>query len=620
MERINFFGRTASENLLKNELFLDVEGNIVWIPSSSSTVFADMDDDGDLDAFIGGKDGINSENTVYKTRYFQNTGTEFTEKTDSENPLNDLNNSALQDFWQNLFLADIDDDDDLDAFIGYKNDPEGEYNSGVVYFKNTGDKTNPQFTEVTGTDNPFDALLSGTDVPIYTTLADIDDDGDLDAFIGVKSDNVQSGNTLYYENIGDSANPQFTQVTGTDNPFENVLSLALQFEDLDDDGDLDAFVGSKTEEGQPINLLYENIGNEFVEQTGSDYPLENLRYAPYPTLTDIDGDGDLDAFSQNWINVYSGADSTDIQIIKYYENKPGIYVTPTELKVVEGADNQAVFEVTVIGALAPVTVEYRTEDDTALNSEDYGNTSGQLTFASNGTQQITVPITDNNTNEADKTFKLILENPTNAEISNPETIITVTDTQETATTTTLSAQVETLLLTGTDNINGTGNNNANTLTGNSGNNSLSGLGGNDTLTGNEGNDTLNGGSGNDSMVGGKGDDIYYVQSASDTVTEDTKSGTDKVVSAIINSNLENNVENLTLNGNKPVNGTGNNLNNVIVGNAQNNTLTGLSGNDNLNGGVGTDTLVGGKGNDTYTVDNSGDVVQEVVNEGTDLVN
>jgi serralysin len=49
----------------------------------------------------------------------------------------------------------------------------------------------------------------------------------------------------------------------------------------------------------------------------------------------------------------------------------------------------------------------------------------------------------------------------------------------------------------------------------------------------------------------------------------------------------------------------------------------LTGNDIdniLNGGLGTDTMKGGKGNDSYYVDNSGDVVIEVANEGAnDLV-
>jgi len=49
-------------------------------------------------------------------------------------------------------------------------------------------------------------------------------------------------------------------------------------------------------------------------------------------------------------------------------------------------------------------------------------------------------------------------------------------------------------------------------------------------------------------------------------------------------------------------------------------LNGLDGNDSLDGGAGIDTMTGGTGDDTYFVDDPGDVVVELLNEGTDLVN
>ncbi len=47
---------------------------------------------------------------------------------------------------------------------------------------------------------------------------------------------------------------------------------------------------------------------------------------------------------------------------------------------------------------------------------------------------------------------------------------------------------------------------------------------------------------------------------------------------------------------------------------------GNTGDDTLNGTIGADTMVGGLGNDTYTVNHTGDIVTENLNEGTDLVN
>ncbi len=84
--------------------------------------------------------------------------------------------------------------------------------------------------------------------------------------------------------------------------------------------------------------------------------------------------------------------------------------------------------------------------------------------------------------------------------------------------------------------------------------------------------------------------------------------------------LSDNVENLTLTGINPIDGTGNNLNNRLIGNSANNTLTGGEGNDNLDGKAGNDTMIGGLGNDIYTVDSTEDVVIENANEGTDTIN
>lgn len=49
------------------------------------------------------------------------------------------------------------------------------------------------------------------------------------------------------------------------------------------------------------------------------------------------------------------------------------------------------------------------------------------------------------------------------------------------------------------------------------------------------------------------------------------------------------------------------------------TLYGYGGDDTLIGGAGADIMVGGLGDDTYFVDNVGDIVTELTNEGNDLV-
>jgi Ca2+-binding RTX toxin-like protein len=156
----------------------------------------------------------------------------------------------------------------------------------------------------------------------------------------------------------------------------------------------------------------------------------------------------------------------------------------------------------------------------------------------------------------------------------------------------LAVNVERLTLTGGLDIDGTGNTLANVLIGNDGDNVLDGLGGADTL------------------VGGLGDDTYVLDATSDVVTERAGEGTDTVRTGLNAYLLGANLENLVLTGV---------ANLTAFGNAADNAITGNTGANRLDGGLGRDRLTGGAGNDTYLVDDLGDVVIELENEGVDLV-
>ena len=189
--------------------------------------------------------------------------------------------------------------------------------------------------------------------------------------------------------------------------------------------------------------------------------------------------------------------------------------------------------------------------------------------------------------------------------------------------------VEHVTLTGTADLNATGNLADNRLTGNTGNNQLFGNAGKDTLTGGDGNDTLNGGAGNDSMNGGAGDDTYHIDNTLDKTAELSDGGIDTVISAINNYGLASQIENLVLDTGV-LNGSGNSAANTLTGNALDNlldgeggddTLIGGAGGDTLDGGSGVDTLFGGAGDDVYRVDNVDDVADEsaVGSAGVDRV-
>ena len=167
------------------------------------------------------------------------------------------------------------------------------------------------------------------------------------------------------------------------------------------------------------------------------------------------------------------------------------------------------------------------------------------------------------------------------------------------------ANVDNLTLTGTGNINGTGNALANHITGNAGNN---------IIAGGAGADTLEGGGGTDILQGGAGNDTYVYDSATVTIDEGTNKDTGDTVLSSFSVNLGSlaggKIENATLEGTGDLGAAGNAAANILIGNDGKNTL---------DGGAGADTLAGGKGDDTYVVDNVKDVVKEGVGEGTDTV-
>ena len=140
--------------------------------------------------------------------------------------------------------------------------------------------------------------------------------------------------------------------------------------------------------------------------------------------------------------------------------------------------------------------------------------------------------------------------------------------------------IENLTLTGTADINGTGNGVANVITGNGGDN------------------TLDGGLGADTMRGGGGNDIYIVDNSGDVVDESVagSGGTDEVRSSVsfslkVSAHAKGAIENLTLTGTADINATGNGHANTLIGNSGDNNIDGRKGNDDLYGGAGSDNFI-----------------------------
>jgi hypothetical protein len=193
----------------------------------------DIDGDGDLDLFVGA-----DSDTIL---YFKNTGTAsvaaWTQQTGTNNIIPDFPDMEAMDELAPRFV-DIDNDGDLDVFIGE------EDHTDVYYLRNTGTSTAPVlvFENGTSTNNPFAAvnpLMTGRTEPGF---GDIDADGDMDALIG-----QGSPTPLFFENTGTASVPNFQQMTGTNNPFDAILAVGYfypSFVDIDGDTDFDMFVGA----------------------------------------------------------------------------------------------------------------------------------------------------------------------------------------------------------------------------------------------------------------------------------------------------------------------------------------------------------------------------------------
>ncbi|MCG7938088.1 MAG: VCBS repeat-containing protein [Candidatus Thiodiazotropha lotti] len=213
-------------------------------------------------------------------------------------------------------MVDMNRDGDLDAITtvagNYSTNPE------VVYEANLGSNEYPEFKTsdlLSKNECSGDWIRSDmSDDAVYTALADIDADGDLDLFIGQKGGDMVTAHIGYCENTGTASSPSFAKATRP-NPFglwaSSHSSNFLTFGDMDNDGDLDAWVNydGASVSYQGNYTIYENTGTAqsasfhrvATETEGRHgFPVQGCQH---PAFADFNGDGDLEGICADGMDV-----------------------------------------------------------------------------------------------------------------------------------------------------------------------------------------------------------------------------------------------------------------------------------------------------------------------------
>lgn len=254
------------------------------IGETTTPALADIDGDQDLDLFLGSRNGDG-------LTFFRNEGT----PQQADWHLVSMNMPELGLDWGNFQPAfcDIDNDLDLDLFLGYVHQDVNYYTSGRIYFyRNDGNVTNPEFVYVT--DTYADIIWPDSGSKCEPVFCDIDADGDYDLFAFDKPMNL-----YFYRNDGSPEAPVWTFVTDNYWPV-NVLGNCKHpvFGDIDNDGDFDICIGSRL--GQ--FALFENIGTPqeayFTQRMSIPFTHHDYGADVTPTFGDLNGDG--------WIDVLAG--------------------------------------------------------------------------------------------------------------------------------------------------------------------------------------------------------------------------------------------------------------------------------------------------------------------------
>lgn len=276
---------------------------------TQAAVWADFDNDGWLDVFIGNE---TTEGPQHPSQLFINNGDgTFTEMARQAGV-------AVVGFVKGVAAGDYDNDGLSDLYVSRL----GEWN--LLFHNNgLGGGGYPTFSEV--------GLAAGVRQPLAslpTWFFDYDNDGweDLIAFgFSATSGDIAAeylgrshGATLshLYRNSGDGTFTDVTAETGLDKIF---LAMGSNFGDLDNDGFLDIFVGTGNPDFRALvpNRVFRNAGGAFFQDVAASGWFGHLQKGHGVSFADLDNDGDQDIYM-----VLGGANEGDFAYNALFAN-PG---------------------------------------------------------------------------------------------------------------------------------------------------------------------------------------------------------------------------------------------------------------------------------------------------------
>lgn len=271
---------------------------------ASDAEFGDVDGDGDLDLVVAYSADFThpSEAADPMTLYVNQGGAQqgFAGAFVSDGRLSGLPTNLPQASVTDVSLGDLDGDGDVDAFLSAR----GVQNQ---LFVNDGAGL---FTDVT-----LAALPQEVDDSFGAALGDFDGDGDLDVFVANTISPDPTAVHLYRNVSTTPGLPAFQDasflVPASLGPTTS-LRLSATVGDVDNDGDLDVFVGihelpgPSGNAGQTVLLLNQGGAQagalgEFAVDPGF---VPGLFVDADVSLGDVDGDGDLDAYIASTGNLF----------------------------------------------------------------------------------------------------------------------------------------------------------------------------------------------------------------------------------------------------------------------------------------------------------------------------